>query len=135
MRRPPGAPPVARACNFSSLQAACKPPGFLLTRVKMLVLVTHVIIKRLKSKPSPCPTGFSEQPGPTLVSTGQKTRRDWGPGFAVHRLQEAYLTMKSEWASCMMSFSERMCSCCLVSTMCRFFRIFMAKVLFSSLLS
>lgn len=34
-----------------------------------------------------------------------------------------------------MSFSERMCSCCLVSTMCRFFRIFMAKVLFSSLLS
>lgn len=43
--------------------------------------------------------------------------------------------MKSEWASCMMSFSERMCSCCLVSTMCRFFRIFMAKVLFSSLLS
>lgn len=46
-----------------------------------------------------------------------------------------YLTMKSEWASCMMSFSERMCSCCLVSTMCRFFRIFMAKVLFSSLLS
>lgn len=50
-------------------------------------------------------------------------------------LHEAYLTMKSEWASCMMSFSERMCSCCLVSTMCRFFRIFMAKVLFSSLLS
>lgn len=46
-----------------------------------------------------------------------------------------YLTMKSEWASCMMSFSERMCSCCLVSTMCRFFRIFIAKVLFSSLLS
>lgn len=43
--------------------------------------------------------------------------------------------MKSEWASCIMSFSERMCSCCLVSTMCRFFRIFMAKVLFSSLLS
>lgn len=43
--------------------------------------------------------------------------------------------MKSEWASCMMSFSERMCSCCLVSTMWRFFRIFMAKVLFSSLLS
>lgn len=34
-----------------------------------------------------------------------------------------------------MSFSERMCSCCLVSTMCLFFRIFMAKVLFSSLLS
>lgn len=46
-----------------------------------------------------------------------------------------YLTMKSEWASCMMSFSERMCSCCLVSTMCLFFSIFMAKVLFSSLLS
>ena len=34
-----------------------------------------------------------------------------------------------------MSFSERMCSCCLVSTMCLFFSIFMAKVLFSSLLS
>ncbi|KAF3842009.1 hypothetical protein F7725_023960 [Dissostichus mawsoni] len=49
--------------------------------------------------------------------------------------QQVYLTMKSECASCMMSFSERMCSCCLVSTMCRFFRIFMAKVLFSSLLS
>lgn len=50
-------------------------------------------------------------------------------------LQWGYLTMKSEWASCIMSFSERMCSCCLVSTMCRFFRIFIAKVLFSSLLS
>ena len=48
---------------------------------------------------------------------------------------DLYLTMKSEWASCMMSFSERMCSCCLVSTMWRFLRIFMAYVLDSSLFS
>lgn len=47
----------------------------------MLVLVTRVIIKRSKSKPSPFPAGFSELPGPTLVSTGQKTRPGWGPGF------------------------------------------------------
>ena len=44
-----------------------------------------------------------------------------------------YLTMKSEWAPCMICFSERMCSCCLVSTMWRFLRIFIAKVLDSSL--
>lgn len=130
---PPVAPPVARACN--NPQTACKQPDFLLSGIEMLVLVTRVIITRSKSKSSPCPTGFSELPGPTSVSTGQKTRPDWRPGFAVHHLHEAYLTMKSEWASCMMSFSERMCSCCLVSTICRFFRIFMAKVLFSSLLS
>lgn len=41
--------------------------------------------------------------------------------------------MKSEWAPCMICFSERMCSCCLVSTMCRFLRIFIANVLDSSL--
>ncbi len=40
--------------------------------------------------------------------------------------------MKSECASVMICFSERMCSCCLVSTMWRFFRIFMANVLASS---
>lgn len=47
--------------------------------------------------------------------------------------QDVYLTMKSEWAPCMICFSERMCSCCLVSTMWRFLRIFIAKVLDSSL--
>lgn len=47
--------------------------------------------------------------------------------------QDPYLTMKSEWAPCMICFSERMCSCCLVSTMWRFLRIFIAKVLDSSL--
>ena len=51
------------------------------------------------------------------------------------RCERVNLTIKSEWASCMMSFSERMCSCCLVSTMCLFFRIFMANVLVSSLFS
>lgn len=44
-------------------------------------------------------------------------------------------TMKSECASVMMCFSERMCSCCLVSTMWRFFRIFMANVFASSFFS
>lgn len=77
------------------------------------------------------PTRFSDLPGGSW---------SWRPRcFDSPALNKAfratYLTMKSEWASCMMSFSERMCSCCLVSTMCRFFRIFMAKVLFSSLLS
>lgn len=48
---------------------------------------------------------------------------------------DAYRTMKSECARLMMFFSERMCSCCLVSTMCRFFRIFMAYVFTSSFFS
>lgn len=77
------------------------------------------------------PPGFSD------VTAGFLALEAWvfdGPDLN-EALRAAYLTMKSEWASCMMSFSERMCSCCLVSTMCRFFRIFMAKVLFSSLLS
>lgn len=55
--------------------------------------------------------------------------------IALKRSFMLYLTIKSEWASCIMSFSDRMCSCCLVSTMCRFFKIFMANVLFSSLFS
>lgn len=48
---------------------------------------------------------------------------------------DAHRTMKSECARLMMFFSERMCSCCLVSTMCRFFRIFMAYVFTSSFFS
>jgi hypothetical protein len=55
-----------------------------------------------------------------------------GVGASVPRTG-LYLTMKSEWAPCMICFSERMCSCCLVSTMWRFLRIFIANVLDSSL--
>lgn len=60
-----------------------------------------------------------------LTFHGEWAHQDGGAG--------TYLTMKSECAPCMICFSERMCSCCLVSTMWRFLRIFMAKVLDSSL--
>ena len=59
----------------------------------------------------------------------------WIPCVSVEGWWGSYLTMKSEWASVMMCFSDRMCSCCLVSTIWRFFRIFMAKVLASSFFS
>lgn len=55
------------------------------------------------------------------------------PGRWMYRGKLQYLTIKSEWAPCMICFSERMCSCCLVSTMWRFFSIFIAKVFDSSL--
>lgn len=60
-----------------------------------------------------------------LTFHGEWAHQDGGAG--------THLTMKSECAPCMICFSERMCSCCLVSTMWRFLRIFMAKVLDSSL--
>ena len=50
-------------------------------------------------------------------------------------LTGTYFTMKGEFEAIMMFFSDMMCSCCLVSTICFFFNIFRAYVLaFSSLL-
>lgn len=72
-----------------------------------------------------------------FISRAKEAMEDFSVKLLFWKLQydHADLTTKSECASVMMCFSERMCSCCLVSTMWRFFRIFMANVFASSLFS
>ena len=72
-------------------------------------------------------------------------QRGWGDGSSMRQnvlsvssmwaLLNTYLTINGLWQYNNIFFSLYTCSCCLVSTMCRFFRHFSANVLFLSFLS